>query len=139
MAYRDVEPDDDFVGGQFFNFTAIGDKLEGVYLGNSPARGQYAKEGDKCHQFMNGKGDILLLTPPASLARALNKLDAEGDLQKGAKIKMQYTANKSLDGDRTMKLFKVQIDTDFIKSGIEFIKKNAKTAESQEAEEDVPF
>lgn len=120
MAFKEVvtEQGEGAGGGEFFNFKAIGDKLEGYFVSKKKSTaGQYTKPDDEDYSFLckgaDGKPVVKILAPPPTDAkRKLAKADREGQIVQGVVVRMTYTGDLDTGKDSKMKVIKTLVDID---------------------------
>ena len=110
MAFVDVEIPEGESGGEFFKFSAVGDRLLGVFV--SKAMDNSGKFGPKMAYTFRTKEGTVVVTPPTKLAQGFEK----ADLQPGHRVIAEYTKDLPPPADKPnhspTKLFKLQVDRD---------------------------
>lgn len=131
MAFVEVEADEGS-GGEFVQFKAIGETLQGVYMDNTPSTGQYAKPGDKTFRFLcrsaDGKFAIKLVDGPSNIQNKLKRSEREGTLKQGSVVQMKYTNDVPTDKGSPMRVVKLMVDPDVKPAALELLKKHGATA-----------
>lgn len=124
MAMREVTtPENE---GEFFKFTAIGDKLAGYFAEAYENEGQYGTNHN--YKFVTKQG-VMIFT---AKSRALQLLTA-ADLKPGYKVILTYTANRDVGKESPLKLFKLQVDDEITEQAIAAIKGKAQAAPAKAA------
>jgi hypothetical protein len=128
MAFVEVEADEG-AGGEFVQFKAIGEAVQGVYMDSAPSTGQYAKPGDKTFRFLcraaDGKGMVVkLVDGPVNIQNKLKKAEREGLLKQGAVVQMKYKNDVPTDKGNPMKVIGLMVDPEVKPAALEALKKH---------------
>lgn len=102
-------------GGEFFQFNAVGDKLDGYFADSYPSRSKHAKPGanDLAYRFYCQGNVMKIVDPPHyKLRQALEKLTKEGKLVKGVRLMMTVTGEIDVSQQSKMKTYTVMVDLD---------------------------
>lgn len=143
MAYKEVTVEQgEGGGGDFFQFTAIGDKLTGIFAGTSASTSKYAKPGDLRYNVLTREGMKSLDPAPTDAARKLAKGARDGELKPGCLVMMTYTGDRDVGQPTKMKQIKTLIDPEVKPASVEMLKKHAATPpkpKQPEPKADDPF
>ena len=108
MAFKEVElsAEEQASSGQtFFKFSAIGDRMAGVFISSKVVAGKFGEKRE--YLFRTREGNVAL-TPPTDAARKLEK----ANLKPGWKVIVTYTGDRDVGKEQPMKQFKVLVDTE---------------------------
>ncbi len=106
-------------GGDFYKFTAIGQKLLGRFPKTQPQTGPHAKANRVDYVFrMAVKNEAtgamepkeVPFTPPTKAAQLLEKAMKGGLLKPNYVVKLSYTADLDVGKESPMKIFELEID-----------------------------